>query len=305
MESLQAKIALGIRAAQLGLLVNAALAVVKVLAGLLGNSYALIADGVESGADIFSSLIVWRGLKISGRSADEEFHFGYGKAESLASAIVALMLLGAALGVAIAAMREVVTPHHLPEPFTLVVLIAVIGIKETLFRRTIDVGNETESSAVRADAWHHRSDAITSIAALVGISIALIGGNGWESADDYAALLSSLVIGWNGWRLLRPAVSDLMDKAPDRDFLDHTIGVAAAVEGVLGIEKVAARKVGLGYFIDIHVQALPELSLYDAHILGGKVKSRLKSSIPSILGVLVHMEPFSEPAAIDDGGAGL
>ena len=291
-ESLQGRIAQGVRAAQRGLLINAALAVVKVLTGLIGNSYALIADGVESGADIFSSLIVWRGLKISGRSADEEFHFGYGKAESLASAIVALMLLGAAVGVAIAAVREVVTPHHLPEPFTLIVLVLVMGIKEVMFRRTMRVGSETGSNAVQADAWHHRSDAITSLAAFVGISVALAGGSGWESADDYAALLSSMVIGWNGYCLLRPAISDLMDKAPDREFVDNVTSVALAVAGVLGIEKVAARKVGLGYFIEIHVQALPTLPLYDAHILGGIVKSRLKEAMPSILGVLVHMEPF-------------
>lgn len=291
-ESLQGRISQGVRAAQLGLLVNAALAVVKVLTGLLGNSYALIADGVESGADIFSSLIVWRGLAISGRSADEEFHFGYGKAESLASAIVALMLLGAAVGVAIAAIREVVTPHHLPEPFTLIVLVLVMGIKEAMFRRTLRVGSDTGSNAVQADAWHHRSDAITSLAAFVGISIALAGGRGWESADDYAALFSAMVIGWNGYRLLRPAVSDLMDKAPDREFVDRVTHVASAVEGVLGIEKVAARKAGLGYFIEIHVQALPSLPLHDAHILGGIVKSRLKEEIPPILGVLVHMEPF-------------
>lgn len=291
-ESLQGRIAHGVRAAQLGLLVNAVLAVVKVLAGLIGNSYALIADGVESGADIFSSLIVWRGLEISGRSADEEFHFGYGKAESLASAIVALMLLGAAVGVAIAAVREVVTPHHLPEPFTLVVLVIVIGIKEVMFRRTMQVGSATGSNAVQADAWHHRSDAITSLAAFVGISVALAGGRGWESADDYAALLSSLVIGWNGYLILRPAVSDLMDKAPNREFVDQVTTIALTVPGVLGIEKVAARKVGLGYFIEIHVQALPTLPLHDAHILGGIVKSRLRAENPSILGVLVHMEPF-------------
>ncbi len=295
MESLHSRIAHGVRAAQLGLLVNAVLAVVKVLAGLIGNSYALIADGVESGADIFSSLIVWRGLEISGRSADEEFHFGYGKAESLASAIVALMLLGAAGGVAIAAVREIVTPHHLPEPYTLVVLVAVIVIKEAMFRRTMQVATATESNSVQADAWHHRSDAITSVAAFVGISIALVGGNGWESADDYAALLSSLVIGWNGYRLLRPAVSDLMDKAPDREFVDEVTRIATQVEGVLAIEKVAARKVGLGYFIEIHVQALPSLPLHDAHILGGIVKSRLREAKPQILGVLVHMEPYGEP----------
>ncbi|RPH56585.1 cation transporter, partial [bacterium] len=205
----------GTRAAQMGLLANAVLAIIKFLAGVVGNSYALVADAVESATDIFSSLIVWGGLRISARSADEQFPFGYGKAEALATAVVALMLLGAATGVAIAAVQEILTPHTVPAPFTLAVLFGVIVVKEILFRRVFRVGEEVESTAVRGDAWHHRSDAITSAAAAVGITVALIGGPEWAQADDWAALLAAGVIYFNGWRILRPAVGDLMDRSPE------------------------------------------------------------------------------------------
>lgn len=175
------------RAAQTGLFVNIVLVIVKLVAGIAGHSGALVADAIESFSDIFSSLIVWGGLRITTRPADEEYPYGYGKAEALAAAIVSLMLLGAALGVAVAAIGEILTPHRLPAPYTLVVLAAVIPVKEILFRRVVRVGSETGSTAVKADAWHHRSDALTSAAALIGIGVALWGGPGWEAADDWAA----------------------------------------------------------------------------------------------------------------------
>lgn len=285
----------GIRVAQIGLLVNAVLAMVKLIAGILGNSYALVADAIESIADVFSSLVVWGGLHISSRSADEEYPFGYGKAEPLAAAVVGLMLLGAAMLVAIQAVREILTPHHGPAPFTLVVLVAVILVKELLFRRVLHVGKEVGSTAVRADAWHHRSDAITSAAAFVGISIALIGGEGWEPADDWAALVAAGVILFNGVRVLRPAVADLMDRAPDAEIIQRVADAAGAVPHVQLVEKLNVRKTGLSFYVDIHVQADPAMSLHAAHELSGRVKRAIHDAVPSVAGTLVHMEPF-EPA---------
>jgi len=274
-----------------GLLINAALAAVKIVAGVLGNAYALIADGIESGADIVASAIVLRGLRISVREATEEYHFGYGKAEAVAAATVALMLLSAALGIAVEGVREILTPHHAPAPFTLLVLIAVIVVKEILFRRVIAVGSAVESTAVKSDAWHHRSDAITSLAAFIGISIALIGGPGWEAADDYAALVCALVIGWTGTRLLREAIYDLMDRAPAPTFMSTIREAASAVPEVVLVEKVFARKTGLGYAVDMHVHAAPAMSLHDAHILSGKVKTAVRAAVPAVSRVLIHMEP--------------
>jgi cation diffusion facilitator family transporter len=282
----------GIRAAQAGLLANAALSLVKLIAGILGNSYALIADAIESGADVFSSIVVWRGLRIATREADEEFPFGYVKAEPLSAAVVALMLLGAAVGIAIQAAREIVTPHHAPAPFTLAVLVVVVLVKEILFRRVFAVAEEVESQAVRGDAWHHRSDAITSAAAAIGIGVALWGGDGWASADDWAALFAAGVIAWNGLAILRPAILDLMDRAADAEVVAAIEKAALGVAGVLAVEKLLARRAGLGYFVGIHVQADPALSLHEAHIIGGKVKSAISAAVPAVLDVLVHMEPY-------------
>jgi len=282
----------GIRSAQAGLLVNALLAVVKLVAGVLGHAYALVADAVESSADIFSSLIVWGGLRIAARDPDDDYPFGYGKAEPLAAGIVALMLLGAAFGISVAAIREIRTPHHAPAPFTLVVLVVVILVKELLFRRVLAVGEAVASTAVRADAWHHRSDAITSAAAFIGISVALIGGAGWEAADDWAALAAALVIVVNALRLLRPAVDDLMDRSPPLQLVERIAASALGTADVRAVEKLRVRKAGLGYFVDIHVQADPGMSLHHAHNLSGRVKTSIRTSVPEVQGVLVHMEPY-------------
>ena len=284
----------GIRSAQAGLLVNAGLAVVKLIAGVLGNSYALVADAIESAADVFSSLIVWGGLRLSARSADESYPFGYGKAEALAGAVVALLMLGAAVLVAIQAAREIVTPHHAPAPFTLVVLVVVVLVKELLFRRVREVGEEVESTAVQADAWHHRSDAITSAAAFVGIAVALAGGPGWEEADDWAALVAAGIIFANGVRVLRPAVADLMDRAPDERVVDRIAAAARSIDDVRLVEQLKVRKHGLAYYVDIHVQADPAMSLHDAHVLSGRVKSAIRAAVPAVAGALVHMEPFED-----------
>jgi cation diffusion facilitator family transporter len=287
-------VARGIRSAQAGLLTNAALALIKMTAGVLGHSYALIADAIESTADIFSSLIVWGGLRISARAPDEDYPFGYGKAESLAATIVSLMLLGAAILIAVQAAAEIHSPHQRPASFTLAVLVLVIVVKEILFRKVFTVGEEVGSTAVRADAWHHRSDAITSCAAFIGISIAVLGGPGWQDADDWAAIAAAAVIFYNGTRILRPALGDLMDRAPEASLMTLVAQAATSTEGVNAIEKLRMRKAGMGYFVDIHVQADPRLSLYDAHILSGRVKSSIRSAVTSVNGVLVHMEPYQE-----------
>lgn len=280
------------RTAQVGMLVNAALAAIKLLAGVLGSSYALIADGVESTADIFSSLIVWGGLRIASRSADDDYPFGYGKAEPIAAAVVGLMLIAAAIGIAIESVREIRVPHHAPAPFTLAVLVGVVLVKEVLYRRVFRVGADVGSTAVKADAWHHRSDAITSAAAFVGISIALIGGPGWEPADDWAALLASTIIAYNGIAALRPAVADLMDRAPGEAMLARVSAAATGVHGVCAIEKLKVRKAGLGYWVDLHVQADPRLPLEEAHVLSGMVKSAIRQAVPEVAGALIHMEPY-------------
>jgi cation diffusion facilitator family transporter len=283
-----------IRSAQAGILVNAALAIIKLVAGLVGNTYALVADAVESTADIFASLVVWGGLRVASRDPNDEYPFGYGKAESLAAAVVSMMLLAAAIGIAFEAIREIRTPHQTPAPWTLLVLVGVLAVKFFMFRRTRSIGREAHSTAAQADAWHHASDALTSAAAFIGISIALWGGPGWEQADDWAALLASAMIFYNGLLLVRPAIRDLMDKMPAGDVVGHVRQTASAVPGVLAVEKLSVRKAGMVYYVDIHVQADPSMSLHHSHELSGAVKSAIRAGVPKIAGVLVHMEPFEE-----------
>ncbi len=282
-----------IRTAQAGLLINVVLVVVKLIAGIVGNTYALVADAVESSTDVFSSLIVWAGLSIAARPADEDHPFGHGKAEPLSAAVVSLLLLGAATGIAILAIREIRTPHHSPAPWTLGVAAGVIIIKEILYRRVSRVAREVGSTAIAADAWHHRTDAISSIAAFAGISVALWGGAGWESADDWAALLAAIVAGVNGVRALKPAIAHLMDAAPGSDVRDAARSAALSVEHVRAVESLNIRRSGLGFFVYLHVQADPWMTLDEAHVLSGKVKTAIMATIPQALSVLVHMEPYA------------
>jgi cation diffusion facilitator family transporter len=286
------KLQTGIRAAQAGLVINLLLALGKLAAGLLGNSYALLADAVESTTDVFSSLIVWGGLRVAAQPADESHPYGHGKAEALAGAIVALMLFAAAASVAWSAIRELGNENHPPEKFTLAVVAAVVVIKEILFRRVVHVGEALNSTAVQADAWHHRADAITSAAAFLGISLSIFGGPRFYAADEWAALLATVVIAFSGVRLLIPAVNDLMDRTADASTLAAIDAAARSVPGVQHTEKLRVRKLGVDYFVDLHVQADPTMSLHDAHLLSGKVKGAIRATMPQVAEVLIHMEPF-------------
>ncbi len=280
-----------LRVTFLGMAANAGLAAVKLVAGILGNSYALIADAVESMADVFSSVIVWRGVVVAAAPADEDHPYGHGKAEPLAAAIVATMLLIAALGIAIQAAREVFNPHDGPAPFTLAILLITIMIKEGLFRFVMRAGVEIESSVVRTDAWHHRSDAITSLAAAIGISIALLGGRAFESADSIAAIVGAVIIAANGWRLLRPALNELMDAAPSKNFTTQIQEIAGKVPGVCAVEKCIVRKMGFHYFVDMHVEVDPQMTVQRAHDIAHQVKDEIRQQLPSVHDVLVHVEP--------------
>ncbi|HEY0777245.1 MAG TPA: cation diffusion facilitator family transporter [Gemmatirosa sp.] len=286
-----------IRVAQLGLVVNAALAGTKLAAGIFGHTYALVADAVESGADILASAVVWGGLAVAARPADRDHPYGHGKAEALAAAVVSAMLVVAAVGIAIEAVREIRTPHQLPAPWTLGVLVIAFALKWRLMQRAGAVGADSGSPVVRADAGHHLSDAVTSAAAFVGIAVAVVGSRlhghpAWASADDWAALLASGVIAYNGVQLLRPALHDLMDRMPDGSVVGAVERAARAVDGVLDVEKLNVRRAGTVYYVDIHVQAAPKTPLDEAHVLGGMVKGAIRREVPAVDGVLVHMEPF-------------
>lgn len=275
----------------MGIGVSLLLAIIKGIAGFFGNSYALIADAIESFSDVFSSLVLWFGLKLAARPPDEDHPYGHGKAEPIATVIVALALLVAASIITIESIENLVTPHEVPETFTLFVLLGVIGTKELMFRYVIKVGEETKSSAVKADAFHHRSDAITSGAAFIGISIALIGGEGYEGADDWAALLAAVVILYNAVRIVRPALAEIMDAAPSEEILEKVKGIAASVDKVTGLDKCFVRKMGFDYYVDLHVVVNGNLTVREGHKIAHEVKDAILAAYPRINDVLVHIEP--------------
>ena len=281
----------GMRSTVVGIGVNLVLALIKGTAGVLGNSYALIADAVESTLDVVSSIIVWMGLRISVRPPDANHPYGHGKAEPLAAVAVAVALFAAAVGIAIQSVREIRTPHHAPAPFTLVVLVLVILTKETLFRYVFRVGDATSSTAVKSDAWHHRSDAITSVAAFIGISIALMGGPGYESADDWAALFASWIIGFNAYNLLRPALAELTDAAPDPKLEKEVRAIAKGIDGVLGTHKCHVRKMGCDYYVDLDVIVAGSMTVSAAHAVAHQVQDAIRRANPLFTKVLIHIEP--------------
>jgi cation diffusion facilitator family transporter len=285
----------GARFALFGLIVNVLLAAAKILAGVVGHAYVLIADGIESALDVGGSIVIWGGLTVAARPPDETHPYGHGKAEPIAAIVVALGVLAAALAIAIQSVREIFLPHHAPAPWTLAVLVVAVVVKESLYRYVIRFGRKVESTAVKTDAWHHRIDAMTSVAAFIGISLALVGGKRWQSADDWAALVACGLIGWNGYRLARPAFFEIMDTAPRGKFVRSICQIAASVPGVVEIEKCRARKMGLDFYVDLHVGVDGNISVHEGHEIAHRVKSAIQQSDSRVADVLVHIEPARTP----------
>ncbi len=285
----------GKRSSALGLIANLALASGKLVAGIAGHSQALIADAIESLGDVFGSIVVWHGLEIASRPPDQDHPYGHGKAEPIAAALVALLLVIAATIIAVESVHQIMRPQQGPAPFTLLVLVGVIGIKEGLYRVVLHVGDRIGSRAVRTDAWHHRSDAITSAAAGIGITIALVGGRGYETADDWAALFASGIIITTGLRLLHPAVHELMDRQPSPDLIEETTRIAQARPGVHRVEKLLMRKMGLYYVADMHLEVEPTISVWAGHEIAHGVKEAVQANLPQIVEITIHVEPAFRP----------
>ena len=274
-----------------GVLLNVILVVIKLTAGILGRSQALIADGVESSLDIFSSLMVWGGFRIAARPPDADHPYGHGKAEPLAALVVALAIFGAACWIGVHSVEAIRHPKLAPHWATLAVLVAVVATKEIFSRRVMNAGRAMASSALKAEAWHHRSDALTSAAAFVGISIALIGGPGYERADAWAALAACGVIVYNGFNIARGALLEVMDTAASRDVENGVRTVAEGVEGVRRVEKCRVLKSGLSYLVDIHIHVDGDLSVRRGHEIAHAVKYALLRSPLAFTNVAVHVEP--------------
>lgn len=280
-----------IRTTYVSIVGNTFLAIAKGITGYFGNSYALIADAIESTADIFSSLLVLFGLKYSVKPADENHPYGHGKAEPLITfAVVGFLLISATI-IFIESIHNIQTPHNIPKPFTLYVLGAIIVFKELSYRFVNKKSDETNSTSLKADAWHHRSDAITSFMAFVGISIALYMGEGYETADDWAALIASLFIIYNAYLIFRPALGEIMDEHLHDHLIEDIRSSSLKVAGVIETEKCFIRKMGMHYIVDLHVVVNGDLSVKEGHDIAHQVKDQLKMDIPDISDILIHIEP--------------
>ncbi|MFT5964388.1 MAG: cation diffusion facilitator family transporter [Flavobacterium sp.] len=280
-----------IKATYFSLVGNTCLAVIKGLAGYFGNSYALIADAIESTTDIFASFLVLFGIKYSNKPADKNHPYGHGRAEPLITFMVVGFLITSATIIAYESINNIRTPHELPKSWTLFVLGAIIIWKEYSFRLVMKRSKETNSSSLKADAWHHRSDALTSVAAFIGISIALILGNGYESADDWAALFASGFILYNSYLIFRPALGEIMDEHLNDDLIAEIRRVSYQVDGIIDTEKCFIRKAGMKYHVDLHAIVDANISVKEGHELAHNLKDVLRSKIPELGQVLIHVEP--------------
>lgn len=270
---------------------NACLAIIKGLAGFFGNSYALIADAIESTTDIFSSFLVLFGLKYANRPADKNHPYGHGRAEPLFTFMVVGFLITSATIIAYESIKKIGTPHELPKIWTLYVLIPLIIWKEVSFQLVLKKAKGTNSSSLKADAWHHRSDAVTSIAALIGISIALYFGKGYETADDWAALFASGFILYNSYKIFRPALGEIMDEHLYDDLVEDIRKVALTVEGVVATEKCFIRKSGMRYHVDLHATVDANITVKQGHDIAHHLKDTLRDEIPQLGQILIHIEP--------------
>ena len=280
-----------IRTTYFSIVGNAGLAIIKGLAGFFGNSYALIADAIESTADIFSSFLVLFGLKYASRPADKNHPYGHGRAEPLITFLVVGFLITSATIIAYESIKNIGTPHELPKIWTLFVLIPLIIWKEISFQLVIRKAKETNSSSLKADAWHHRSDAITSIAALIGISIALYFGNGYETADDWAALFASGFILYNSYKIFRPALGEIMDEHLYDDLVADIRKVSLSCAGVVATEKCFVRKAGMKYHVELHAIVQADITVKFGHEIAHNLKDTLLNDIPQLGHVLIHIEP--------------
>jgi cation diffusion facilitator family transporter len=284
------------KATWMSILGNALLALTKGLSGIFGNSYALIADAIESTADIFSSILVLFGIHYSTRPPDRNHPYGHGRAEPLITFVVVGFLVASAVVIAFESIENIQQPHALPKPFTLWVLAGIIISKELFFRFVRRKSQETNSSSLKADAWHHRSDAITSLAAFIGISVALIMGPGYESADDWAALLASLVILYNAFLIFRPALGEIMDKQVYGELVTRIRDFSVQVPGVLGTEKCHIRKSGMKFHVDLHVIVNGHMTVLEGHAIAHRLKDHLLMELPVLADVLIHIEPAGADA---------
>lgn len=279
---------------------NAALALIKAVAGVAGNSFALIADAIESLTDVLSSILVLVGIRYATKPPDDNHPYGHGRAEPLLTFTVVGILLGSAGLIAYESIQHIRTPHEVPATFTLYILAVIIVIKELCYRYVSKRGKQIKSSLLAADAWHHRSDAITSLTAFIGISIAIIMGDKYANADDWAALIAAGFIVINAYLIFRPALSELMDEQLHDDLIINIRKIAKNVGGVVDTEKCYVRKTGFVFHVDLHLVVCGNITVRSGHNIAHNLKAELLRQLPELSDVLIHVEPCNNTPTRDN-----
>ena len=280
------------RLGAMSLVSNVSFAGIKMLVGFVGNSFALIADGIESLADVLSSVVVWSGLRVSGKEADHEHPYGHGKAEAISTLLAGTGLVVSAGIIGYHAIRGIIAPNHAPAAFTIPFLLAIIVAKQWLYLTLSKGSRRHDSMALRAEAWHHLSDSLTSLGVLVGLLIAVFAGPGYEIADDIAALVITLLILFTAARIIRPALDELMDRRIEDFRIALIEEIASEIDGIECLETVTIRRSGPGYVAEIHMEVQPLLTVEESHHLSHQLKDRLleHSELKLVHGIM-HVEP--------------
>lgn len=278
----------------IGALVNFFLIVFKFVAGVLGHSQALIADAVHSISDLFTDAVVLVGLTMGRKAPDEDHHFGHARYETVASTLVGAALLGVALYLGVGAALDIFHPtENYPAPITVGAAALAIILKEGLYRYTTRVGQRIKSAALRANAWHHRSDALSSVAVLLGVGGAQINPD-WHILDACAALVVSIFILKAGLEVLGSSIREFTDAAPAAHVMARISSCASAVPGVIETHDVRVRMSGGLYQMELHAVVARDLTVVEGHRIAKDIEACLKQEFDELSQVIIHVDPSEE-----------
>jgi len=286
--------ALGRRGAWVGIIGNAFLSLIKILAGILGKSYSLISDGLHSLSDITSSLAVLFGMIVAAKPRDKEHPYGHGKAESIASLTVAIMLIVFGLIIGYKVVSSYVDEAVFVEPAAYTLWIAFFSViaKEGMYRYKVNLGKKIKSTSLIADAWHHRSDALSSAVVVVALVLTIYAGEKWAFMDRAGALAVSVMILYAGVKVYLRAASELMDESVDPEIEKEVKKIASTIKEIKYVETLLVRKAGLDFLVDMHIEVDANLSVLESHSIAKLVKNKILQEMPQVKSVLVHVEPY-------------
>lgn len=290
-----------------GSAVNAVLIVLKFFAGFVGKSSAMVADAVHSLSDFISDVIVLVFVRIAGKPKDKGHDYGHGKFETLATMIIGLLLIGAGIGLMINGIGSVVRSlngESLERPTMLALIVAIVSIlsKEWLYRYTVRAGKKLDSQSVTANAWHHRSDAVSSLGTLIGISGAMFFGDRWRILDPIAAIVVSFLIIKSGYDIVKPCIGELLEASLPEDKEKEIISLVKSVPGIVLVHNLRTRRIGNGIAVDLHAKMDGDITLSEAHEKATAAENAIRRAFGDNSIINIHMEPYNDSAKRNNNG---